>query len=224
MTKKKQEWLETDIELPKKKFKPITPGQIEYVKAIERSEITFCLGNSGCGKSYVPTGLAAKYLLENKISKIIITRPAIEAGEKLGHLPGEIQNKINPFVSHIYDIMLDFMTLKDIKKYEESRNIEIIPLAYMRGRSLHDAFILADEAQNMLFSQLKMLLTRIGQNSKMVICGDVSQVDIKYDIKESPLVYCTKRLSEVDGISIVELNDDDIVRNKLIKIILDKLK
>mgnify|MGYP001580644728 CR=1 FL=1 len=204
-----------------KKFKAITENQQEYINIINNSTITFVEGPSGCGKSYVATACGVKLLLENKIEKIIITRPIVECDEHIGFLPGQFFDKVLPYMIPVLDVLLEFLTPKQLQAYQDDKIIEICPLAYMRGRSLHNSYIIGDELQNASYKQLKMLLTRIGYNSKMVLNGDVSQSDVGG--QNNAFEFCLNRLCDVNGIGIIKLEKVDIVRNEIISRILEKL-
>lgn len=201
----------------KKKIKPLTTGQSKYFQAIHSSIITICSGCAGVGKTFIPCGLAAQMLREDKINKIIITRPLIQCRSKgndgLGILPGELEDKIGPYVRPIMDAFEEFFTPAELKGYIRDKVIEVIPLEVMRGSSLKDCFIICDEAQNTTFSQLHMLLTRIGNNTKMVIAGDVSQSDLD---GSNALAETIKRLRDMNDVSIVGLGREDVVRSKIV--------
>ena len=173
------------------------------------------------GKTFLSVVLAIKALKEKMIEKIVITRPVVEAGENLGFLPGDLQDKINPYLRPIYDSLEEILPKKKISQFIENGFIEIVPLAYMRGRTLKNSYILLDEAQNTLSSQIKMFLTRMGENSKMIITGDITQIDLKSK-KESGLIDALKRFDNTEGIGIVQLRDKDVLRHKLVKKILAK--
>ncbi|MBP5293575.1 MAG: PhoH family protein [Clostridia bacterium] len=203
-----------------KPVKPKTAGQQKYVKAIEKNTIVFGIGPAGTGKTYLAVAMAVKALREHRVNRIILTRPAIEAGEKLGFLPGDLQSKIDPYLRPLYDALFDMMGTEAYQKQIEKGVIEIAPLAYMRGRTLDDSFIILDEAQNATPEQMKMFLTRLGFNSKMVITGDLTQTDLPYGQK-SGLLIASRILSHVDDIVIHAFTERDVVRHKLVqKIIL----
>ena len=205
------------------KGKPIkakTSGQQKYVDAIRKNTIVFGIGPAGTGKTYLAVAMAVKALREHMVNRIILTRPAIEAGEKLGFLPGDLQSKIDPYLRPLYDALYDLIGIESYQKYMEKGIIEIAPLAYMRGRTLDDSFIILDEAQNATPEQMKMFLTRLGFGSKMVITGDLTQTDLPYGQK-SGLLIASRILSHVDDICIHEFSERDVVRHKLVqKIIL----
>lgn len=197
-------------------IKPKTANQKKLVDAVRKNDIVFALGPAGTGKTYISVALAVKALKNKEIKRIIITRPAVEAGENLGFLPGDLKEKIDPYLRPIYDALGDMIQLEKLKFYRESGVIEIAPLAYMRGRTLNNAFILLDEAQNTTPMQMKMFLTRLGPNSKLIINGDQSQVDLPRS-QRSGLVEATNILKNVKGLSIIKLDDKDVVRHKIVK-------
>ena len=205
------------------KGKPIkakTVGQKQYVDAIKKNTIVFGIGPAGTGKTYLAVAMAVKALRDKQVSRIILTRPAIEAGEKLGFLPGDLQSKIDPYLRPLYDALYDMMGVENYQRQMEKQVIEIAPLAYMRGRTLDDSFIILDEAQNATPEQMKMFLTRLGFNSKAVITGDLTQTDLPYGQK-SGLAIATHILSDIEDIRIHQFTDKDVVRHKLVqKIIL----
>ena len=179
------------------------------------------IGPAGTGKTYVSVALGVKALKEKKVKKIIITRPVVEAGENLGFLPGDLQDKIDPYLKPIYDALEDMIPIQKMRKLIENKTIEIAPLAYMRGRTLKNAFILLDEAQNTTQSQLKMFLTRLGENSKMIVTGDISQIDLRKN-QSSGLIDAQNKLNKITGIGFINLDSTDVLRHNLVKKILDK--
>lgn len=198
--------------------KPIkckTVGQKKYVDAINRDSITFGIGPAGTGKTYLAVCLAVQAMKQKQVDKIILTRPAVEAGEKLGFLPGDLQTKVDPYLRPLYDALQEMLGLETYTKLMERGSIEIAPLAYMRGRTLSNAFIILDEAQNTTREQMKMFLTRLGDGSKMVITGDVTQIDLPNG-KSSGLEHAEEVLKDVEGIGIIRLTDKDVVRNPLV--------
>lgn len=198
--------------------KPIkckTVGQKAYVDAIKKNTVVFGVGPAGTGKTYLAVCLAVQAMKQKQAEKIILTRPAVEAGEKLGFLPGDLQTKVDPYLRPLYDALQEMLGVESYTKLMERGAIEIAPLAYMRGRTLSNAFIILDEAQNTTKEQMKMFLTRLGDGSKMVITGDVSQIDLP-EGKKSGLVHATKLLKDVEGISVINLTDKDVVRNTLV--------
>lgn len=201
-------------------IKPKTPNQRKLVEAIHRDDLVFALGPAGTGKTYISVALAVKALKNKEVKKIIITRPAVEAGETLGFLPGDLKEKIDPYLRPVYDALDDMIPFEKLKYYQENRIIEIAPLAYMRGRTLNDAFILLDEAQNTSPMQIKMFLTRMGPNSKVIINGDLSQIDLPKHTR-SGLHDAIKILKDVKGISFVHLSSKDVIRHKIVKDIID---
>lgn len=196
--------------------KPKTLGQKQYVKAIGTNTIVFGVGPAGTGKTYLAVAMAVAAFKAKSVSRIILTRPAVEAGEKLGFLPGDLQNKVDPYLRPLYDAMFDMMGTDNYQRLLERQLIEVAPLAYMRGRTLDDAFIILDEAQNTTPEQMKMFLTRLGFNSKAVITGDVTQVDLP-DGKRSGLVDAVHILKNVDDISIQMFDERDVVRHRLVQ-------
>jgi phosphate starvation-inducible PhoH-like protein len=195
-------------------------NQLKYLETIEKSIITFGIGPAGTGKTFLAVASAVKMYSEELIKKIVLTRPAVEAGERLGYLPGDLSQKIDPYLVPLFDSLEYFLGNETLQYLIEKRNIEIVPLAYMRGRTLNDACIILDEAQNAKVSQIKMFLTRLGENSKMIITGDESQIDlINKDF--SGLKKTRKSISNIDEISVVEFQNTDIVRNKIVSKILE---
>ncbi len=192
-----------------------TVGQKAYVDAIKKNTVVFGVGPAGTGKTYLAVCLAVQAMKQKQAEKIILTRPAVEAGEKLGFLPGDLQDKVDPYLRPLYDALQEMLGVESYTKLMERGAIEIAPLAYMRGRTLSNAFIILDEAQNTTKEQMKMFLTRLGDGSKMVITGDVSQIDLP-EGKKSGLVHATKLLKNVEGISVINLTDKDVVRNTLV--------
>jgi phosphate starvation-inducible PhoH-like protein len=200
-------------------IKPRTANQKLLVEASALNDIVFAVGPAGTGKTYTAVAVAVKALKNKQVKKIVITRPAVEAGENLGFLPGDMREKIDPYLRPVYDALEDMIPSEKLKYYQEKNIIEIAPIAFMRGRTLSDAFILLDEAQNTTVMQIKMFLTRLGQNSKMIITGDVSQIDLPRKI-ESGLVNAVKVLKGVEGVSFIFLDGQDVVRHKLVRSII----
>ena len=198
-----------------------TKNQKKIVKLHEKNDLIFVIGPAGTGKTYVSVALGVKALKEKTVKKIIITRPVVEAGENLGFLPGDLQDKIDPYLKTIYDALEDMIPVQKMKKFIDNKTIEIAPLAYMRGRTLKNAFILLDEAQNTTRSQLKMFLTRLGENSKMIVTGDISQVDLRKN-QESGLIHAKEKLYDIEGVGFTLLDSSDVLRHRLVKKILDK--
>jgi len=208
--------------LNRKNLKPRTPNQKEYIRAIVENTITFCQGSPGSGKTHCAVGLALEYLLEEKVDKIIITRPVVEAGEKIGYLPGKFEDKLYPYLLPIEDEINHFIGAALNMTLKLNHKIEIVPLGFMRGRNFHNCFIVADECQNASYEQLKMLLTRIGQNSKMVLTGDIHQSDLARNM-QGGFRTMFENLIGVEGIGNISLNDTDIVRHPIISKILARL-
>lgn len=201
-------------------IKPKSANQRKLVESSLQNDLVFALGPAGTGKTYIAVALAVRALKNREVKRIIITRPAVEAGENLGFLPGDLQEKLDPYLRPIYDALSDMVPAEKLKYYQETRVIEIAPLAYMRGRTLHDAFVLLDEAQNTTSEQIKMFLTRMGPNSKVIITGDQTQVDLPTRQK-SGLSESLKVLKDVKGIGVVKLSGKDVMRHKLVKSIIE---
>ena len=197
-------------------IKPKTIGQKEYVDSISQNTVTIGVGPAGTGKTYLAVAAAVAAFRERKINRSILTRPAVEAGERLGFLPGDLQSKVDPYLRPLYDALFDMLGAETYQKYLERGNIEVAPLAYMRGRTLDDSFIILDEAQNTSCEQMKMFLTRMGFGSKMVITGDATQIDLPAD-KLSGLKQAVRVLKNVEGIGICELTDQDVVRHVMVQ-------
>jgi phosphate starvation-inducible PhoH-like protein len=201
-------------------IKPKTVNQQKLVQSVKDNDLVFALGPAGTGKTFVSVALAVRALKNKQVKKIIITRPAVEAGENLGFLPGDLKEKIDPYLRPIYDALNDMVPFEKLKYYLEREIIEIAPLAYMRGRTLHNAFILLDEAQNTTAMQMKMFLTRMGPESKMIVTGDTSQIDLPKN-QSSGLKEAVRILNQVTGIGFVELSGRDVVRHKLVRDIIE---
>ncbi len=195
-------------------------NQFKYLETIDDSTITFGVGPAGTGKTFLAVASAVKMYSENRIKKIVLTRPAVEAGERLGYLPGDLSQKIDPYLVPLFDSLEYFFGNETLQYLIENRNIEIVPLAYMRGRTLNDACIILDEAQNATISQIKMFLTRLGENSKMIITGDETQIDLN-NKTFSGLKKTRKTLSSIEEVSVLEFENTDIVRNKIVSKILE---
>ena len=201
-------------------IKARTPGQIIYVKTAVKDDICFAIGPAGTGKTYLAVAMAVAALKKGIVSKIILARPAVEAGESLGFLPGDFREKIDPYLRPLYDALDDMMPSEKLRSYIEKRVVEIVPLAYMRGRTLNNAFVILDEAQNATTVQMKMFLTRLGANSKSIITGDITQIDLPPKTT-SGLIQAKEILSNIDGVGFVYFDRGDIVRHKLVKDIID---
>ncbi|MDK2888139.1 MAG: phosphate starvation-inducible protein PhoH [Thermoanaerobacter sp.] len=199
-----------------KQIKPKTLGQKQYIEAMRKHDIVFAIGPAGTGKTYLAVVMAIRALRNKEVSRLILTRPAVEAGEKLGFLPGDLQEKVDPYLRPLYDSLYDILGVENTQKYLERHVIEIAPLAYMRGRTLDDAFIILDEAQNTTDQQMKMFLTRLGFGSRAVITGDVTQIDLPRG-QTSGLVHAQKVLAHVKGIAFCYLTGEDIVRHPLVQ-------
>jgi len=200
--------------------KPKTDNQKRLVASHFKNDLVFAVGPAGTGKTYISVALAVKALKNKEVKKIVITRPAVEAGENLGFLPGDLKEKVDPYLRPIYDALDDMIPSEKLKYYYENRIIEIAPLAFMRGRTLHNAFILLDEAQNTTPMQMKMFLTRMGPGSKMIVTGDQSQIDLPGK-QQSGLIECLKILKDIKGIGFIELSSKDVMRHKLIEKIIN---
>jgi phosphate starvation-inducible PhoH-like protein len=199
-----------------KPIKPKTLGQKQYVEAVKNNTITLGVGPAGTGKTYLAVAAAVAAFREKQINRIILTRPAVEAGERLGFLPGDLQSKVDPYLRPLYDALFDMLGAETYQKYLERGNIEVAPLAYMRGRTLDDSFIILDEAQNTSREQMKMFLTRLGFNSKIVITGDITQIDLPAD-KVSGLKEAMRVLKGVEDIAICRLGEADVVRHVIVQ-------
>ncbi|MDP9169122.1 MAG: PhoH family protein [Acidobacteriota bacterium] len=200
----------------KKVLAPKTVTQRRYLEAIERNDLVFGIGPAGTGKTYLAVAMAIQALVSKKVSRIILTRPAVEAGERLGFLPGTLQEKVDPYLRPLYDALYDMLEADKVEKLLERLSIEVAPLAFMRGRTLNDSFIILDEAQNTTSEQMKMVLTRQGFNSKMVVTGDLTQLDLPYG-KRSGLLDASEILKGVEGISFVWFDERDVVRHSLVQ-------
>ncbi len=203
-----------------KPVKPKTLGQKSYCRAIAKNTVTFGVGPAGTGKTYLAVAMAVTAFRAREINRIILTRPAVEAGEKLGFLPGDLQSKVDPYLRPLYDALFDMLGAETYQKYVERGNIEVAPLAYMRGRTLDDSFIILDEAQNTTPEQMKMFLTRLGFNSRMVITGDITQIDLPGGVR-SGLKDAVRILGNIEGIETVMFSAKDVVRNKLVQDIIN---
>jgi phosphate starvation-inducible protein PhoH and related proteins len=200
----------------KRRVNPKSPNQKAYLETIERHDIVFGVGPAGTGKTYLAMAQAVSYLLAKKVSRIILARPAVEAGEKLGFLPGDLQEKVNPYLRPLYDALYDMIDTEKASRLVERGTIEVAPLAFMRGRTLNDAFVILDEAQNTTSEQMKMFLTRLGFGSKAVVTGDITQIDLP-NPRASGLVEALKIVKQIEGIGIVYFDEKDVVRHKLVQ-------
>ncbi len=201
-------------------IKAKTPNQIEYVKSVRENDICFAIGPAGTGKTYLAVALAVAAFKKNIVRKIVLARPAVEAGESLGFLPGDFREKIDPYLRPLYDALEEMLPSEQLRNYIEKGIIEIVPLAYMRGRTLNNAYVILDEAQNATGMQMKMFLTRLGPNSKAIITGDITQIDLP-TYSQSGLVQVKEILRKVDGVGFVYFDKGDVVRHKLVKDIID---
>jgi phosphate starvation-inducible protein PhoH and related proteins len=196
--------------------RPRTDGQARYVRAMRENDLTFCVGPGGSGKTYLAVGMAVSLLRQNAVKRLVLVRPAVEAGERLGFLPGDIVAKINPYLRPLFDALHDMMEPEQVKRYMENDIIEIVPLAFMRGRTLNQAVIILDEGQNTTVPQMKMFLTRMGQSSKIIVTGDTTQVDLPKQTR-SGLADALQRFHDVERVAIIQLNEHDIVRHPLVQ-------
>jgi phosphate starvation-inducible PhoH-like protein len=203
-----------------KRVRPRTRGQADYVDAIRSHDLILCRGPAGCGKTYLAVAMAVNALRQELVRKIVLVRPAVEAGERLGFLPGDMLAKVNPYLRPLLDALHDMLDFDQVKRYMESDVIEIVPLAFMRGRTLNSTFIILDEGQNTTTTQMKMFLTRMGEESKIVVTGDTTQVDLPQHV-QSGLVDAIQRLAGIDGVGVVELTGRDIVRHRLVREIVE---
>jgi len=216
-----EEELDTIVLYTKKDvIKARTPGQINYINLARKNDICFAIGPAGTGKTYLAVAIAVSALKRGLVKKIILARPAVEAGESLGFLPGDFREKIDPYLRPLYDALDDMIPSEKLKNYIEKRIIEIVPLAYMRGRTLNNAYVILDEAQNSTTIQMKMFLTRLGGNSKSIVTGDITQIDLPLK-QVSGLVQAKEILSKVEGVAFAYFDKGDVVRHKLVKDIID---
>lgn len=205
---------------PGKATLPKTQGQVRYVEAIYHNDIVFCIGPAGSGKTYLAVAVAVQCLKRQQVNKIILCRPAVEAGERLGFLPGDMHAKVNPYLRPLYDALREMMEVGKLQRYVENDLIEILPLAFIRGRTLDEAFIIFDEAQNSTVRQMKTFLTRLGVSAKLVVTGDITQIDLPAE-EESGLVDVQGRVKGISGVAFVALGEADIVRHRLVREIVD---
>lgn len=199
-----------------KRVHPRTPGQAEYVQTIQQNDLVFCFGPAGCGKTYLSVAMAIHALRTEQVRKIVLVRPAVEAGERLGFLPGDMLAKVNPYLRPLLDALHDILDFEQVKRYMENDVIEIVPLAFMRGRTLNETFIILDEGQNTTITQMKMFLTRMGTESKIVVTGDITQLDLPPQTT-SGMTDAVRRLQGIEGVGVVELTGRDIVRHRLVR-------
>jgi phosphate starvation-inducible PhoH-like protein len=211
---------DVDIRHGKRRVQPRTEGQARYVEMIRQHDLTFAIGPAGTGKTFLAVATAIEALKAGQVRKIVLVRPAVEAGENLGFLPGDLRAKLNPYLRPLLDALNDMVDFDQARSLMEQEIIEVVPLAYMRGRTLNDAFIILDEAQNATVAQMKMFLTRMGQHSKMVVSGDTSQLDLPHGVA-SGLADAVRRLSKIDSVAIVRLEKTDIVRHRLVQRIVE---
>ena len=209
-----QQYVGVSIRTPKKTVTPYSQAQSSYIEALQSHDMVFALGPAGTGKTYIAVAQAVALFMEQKVARIILSRPAVEAGEKLGFLPGDLKEKIDPYLRPLYDALHDMMPPERVLRHVENGEIEVAPLAFMRGRTLANAYIILDEAQNTTPTQMKMFLTRLGENSRMVITGDLSQTDLPRDIK-SGLQDAINKVESIEGIKCVRFSDVDVVRHTL---------
>lgn len=201
-------------------IRPRTPGQRSYIQQIRKHDIVFGIGPAGTGKTYLAVAMAVASLKNRDVTKIVLARPAVEAGESLGFLPGDLREKVDPYLRPLYDALDDMLTADKLKSYMEKRIIEIVPLAYMRGRTLHNAFVILDEAQNATAIQMKMFLTRLGANSRAIVTGDITQIDLPQKTT-SGLVQIQEVLQKVQGVAFAYLTKNDVVRHRLVRDIIE---
>ncbi len=202
-------------------IKAKTPNQLKILNGIVKNDMLFAIGPAGTGKTYTAVALAVKALKNKEVKRIILTRPAVEAGENLGFLPGDLKEKLDPYMQPIYDALNDMLPIEKLNQYIESRTIQIAPLAFMRGRTLDNAFVILDEAQNTTESQMKMFLTRMGSNAKFIVTGDLTQIDLPSK-QPSGLIQAVRLLKKVEGISVIELDNTDVIRHKLVRAIIEQ--
>lgn len=212
--KKKKPVGDVMIKTLKKQIRPYSHMQANYIRDLFDSELVFATGPAGTGKTYIAVAMAVYMYLNQKVERIVLSRPAVEAGEKLGFLPGDLKNKIDPYLRPLYDALFDMMPAEKVNLMTESGEIEVAPLAFMRGRTLSNAFVILDEAQNTTPTQMKMFLTRMGENSRLVITGDLSQTDLPKDIK-SGLRDCLPKVEPIEGIRVIRFSEEDVVRHPL---------
>ncbi len=217
---KEEKQIDLFIETKKRRIIPRTNNQKTYFSLLKSKNIVFAIGPAGTGKTYIAVAKALEALQMGKVNKIILSRPAVEAGEKLGFLPGDLKEKVDPFLRPIYDALYSMLPIEQVEKKITNNIIEIAPIAFMRGRTLEDCFIILDEAQNTTKTQIKMFLTRLGKNSQMVVVGDITQIDLVSE-KESGLKDAIKKLKKISEIGYIELNEKDVIRHELVKKIIN---
>jgi phosphate starvation-inducible protein PhoH and related proteins len=205
-----------DVATANVNVRPRSDGQVEYIRAVEQNDLVFCVGPAGCGKTYLAVALAISALRSEQVRKIVLVRPAVEAGEKLGFLPGDLFAKVNPYLRPLLDSLNDILDFDTVKRYMERDVIEIVPLAFMRGRTLNSTFVILDEGQNTTVTQMMMFLTRMGNGSKVVVTGDITQVDLPPHVS-CGLTDAMRRLAGIDRLGIVEMTGRDIVRHRLVR-------
>tara|TARA_R100000005_G_C4985339_1_gene193843 strand:+ start:125 stop:826 length:702 start_codon:yes stop_codon:yes gene_type:complete len=210
--------------LPQKRKRVVarSPNQKEVLRSIKENDLTFCAGPAGSGKTHLSVGAAIEYFLRGDVERIVVTRPIVQAGERIGFLPGTAEQKLDPYLYPVFDEFRHFMSYEEISTLKNKRELEVVPLALMRGRNFHNAFIIGDEMQNATYDQMKMLITRMGMGSKMFISGDLSQSDLSLS-DQGAFEFCLERLDEVEGVGVSYLLKKDIVRNPLIPRVLDIL-
>jgi phosphate starvation-inducible PhoH-like protein len=196
--------------------RPKTLAQAEYFEAVSQNDLTLVIGPAGTGKTYLAVAMAVAHLRDKQVSRIVLARPAVEAGESLGYLPGDLLEKVDPYLRPLYDALSDMIQAEKLQRYLETRIIEVVPLAYMRGRTLNNAFVILDEAQNTTPGQMKMFLTRLGISSKAIVTGDITQIDLPADT-ESGLIQVQTILADIPGIAFVYLSELDVVRHRLVR-------
>ncbi len=197
-------------------IRPRTEAQADYVKTVANNDLTFAIGPAGTGKTYLAVAMAMAHLRDKQVSRIVLTRPAVEAGESLGYLPGDLLEKVDPYLRPLYDALSDILQADKMNKYLETKIVEVVPLAYMRGRTINNAFVILDEAQNTTPKQMKMFLTRLGMSSKAIVTGDITQIDLANGA-ESGLIQVRTVLADIPGIAFVQLNENDVVRHRLVR-------
>jgi phosphate starvation-inducible PhoH-like protein len=203
----------------KRRIYPRTAGQYQYLKAVENNDIVMSIGPAGTGKTYLAVAMAVRALSDREVQRIVLARPAVEAGESLGFLPGDMKEKVDPYLRPLYDALMEMIPPERLQKQLESHTIEVLPLAFMRGRNLNNSFVILDEAQNTTPAQMKMFLTRLGVNSRAIVTGDITQVDLPAEVT-SGLIHIQEILMSVDGIAFIYLTEKDVVRHRLVREIL----